>query len=126
MSPKAQRIAIAQATHPELAKWPIEWSYTQNDDYEKDYVWVERVDQYRVHAHQLPDYLGDLNACHVMEESLTKEQLSEYGSQLNRMSSNPVSFQCPEPREIAITAMATTAQRCEAFLRTLNLWDDTK
>ena len=60
----------------------------------------------------VPDYLNDLNACHEFEKTLFS------GGNKNV---------CPyidELHKIKVTWLlhATAAQRCEAFLKTLNLW----
>jgi len=60
----------------------------------------------------LPDYLNDLNAMHEAEKVLTDKQWEEYGDYLEKMI-NPVKG----------CLHATAAQRAEAFLRTLNLWE---
>lgn len=58
------------------------------------------------------DFYSDLNACHEMENGLTDEQWDDYRIRLEGLDWRHVN--------------ATAAQRCEAFLRCLNLWDDTK
>ena len=75
----------------------------------------ERVERFR------PDYLNDLNAMHEAEKLLTEDQISNYGSFLKGKDNETVSLYAPEHREIAKVAMATAAQRAEAFLKTLNL-----
>jgi hypothetical protein len=59
----------------------------------------------------LPDYLGDLNACHEMEKGLTYEQIDDYYIELAKRMVRPF--------------RATASQRAEAFLRTLELWQPT-
>jgi len=61
----------------------------------------------------LPDYPNDLNAMHEAEKVLTAEQRRSY---VNRIFNLPVS-------ECESNTFATAAQRAEAFLRTLNLWE---
>ena len=76
----------------------------------------------------LPDYLNDLNAMHEAEKSLSKFQLQKYGEHLQEIvnyycvgvvSDYPRDFMC-----LAMIAGATAAQRAEAFLKTLGLWED--
>lgn len=67
---------------------------------------------------EIPDYLNDLNAVHGLEKKLTDEQTSIYSSYLLQNKSD-------RPGRGAIywgIAHATAAQRCEALLKTLNLW----
>lgn len=65
----------------------------------------------------IPDYLNDLNAMHEAEETLTTTQLREYNCEIYRVLS----------RDYCIYEFhATAPQRAEAFLRTLNLWDNSK
>lgn len=118
MSPEAQRIAIAKACG---------WVYVGSDSTTPWYLspkdaplaladprpWRE-IDSRRRH---LPDYLTDLNACHEMEQTLYgKPQWRSYVQTLYGIVNNGGDGMIH----------ATTAQRCEAFLRTLNKWDDTK
>lgn len=88
MSPEKQRVAIARAcgwTDTQI----IDGKYGQTD---------------------VPDYLGDLNACHEMENELSDEQFDEYYVRVTSRFARPFH--------------ATAAQRCEAFLRTLGLWEE--
>jgi hypothetical protein len=62
---------------------------------------------------KLPDYYGDLNACHEMEEHLHGEDWATY-------------FGILQSEGMATGVRATAPQRCEAFLRTLGLWEETK
>ena len=96
MKPEQIRIKIAEACG---------WQYV-NFNYILQGVWQN--------VGSFPDYLDDLNACHEMEKSLTPEQLAVYSSHLCRKAGGW--------NERATNATAT--QRCEAFLRTLNLWID--
>ena len=68
----------------------------------------------------VPDYLNDLNAMHEAEKKMTLQQVSDFGKRLERIvipfhASANVSGQIWH---------ATAAQRAEAFLRTLNLWEE--
>ena len=67
MTPEAQRIAIAEACG---------WSYEKNETYAPDgaFWWSKNP--------EFPDYLNDLNAMHEAENTLTYEQLNEYGCYL--------------------------------------------
>lgn len=60
-----------------------------------------------------PNYYGDLNACHAMEKVLTKDQMIKYIHSHLRKAVGGHS-----------RVTATAPQRCEAFLKTLNLWKE--
>lgn len=60
---------------------------------------------------QIPNHLRDLNAMHEAEKILTRKQFLKYYELL--------------PGDWPEDAVASTAaQRAEAFLRTLNKWED--
>jgi hypothetical protein len=61
-----------------------------------------------------PDYLNDLNDMHEAEKTLNKEQRKEYDVMIISICA------CEKGYSIS----ATAAQRAEAFLRTLDLWED--
>ena len=65
----------------------------------------------------LPDYLSDLNAMHEAEQKM--EYWDGYISNLK--------FICGDPQSEGYSThkayRATAAQRAEAFLKTLNLWE---
>lgn len=110
MSPEAQRIAIAEACGWYRAPYEDSW-------YES--AW--RKGSELVGEHALPDYLNDLNAMHdaekVLLETTKKGDWRGWDSiriNLEEMVGKDDVFH------------ATAAQRAEAFLRTLNLWDDSK
>jgi len=64
-------------------------------------------------THQLPDYLSDLNAMHEAEKILNTNQAADYCELLR-----PIICGCWR------LVHATAAQRAEAFLRTLGLWEE--
>lgn len=68
----------------------------------------------------LPDCFNDLNACHEMEEVLTNDQYDVFWNILAALANRQHAA-----RQLANRAFlsATAAQRCEAFGRTLNLWE---
>lgn len=76
----------------------------------------------------IPNYLNDLNACHEMEMKLIKEW-SEYLLQLWN-----VVHPLRNDRDKRVThianhfnkkvVMANSAQRCEAFLKTIGKWEE--
>lgn len=64
-----------------------------------------------------PDYLSDLNAMARAEKVIIEKRLWPiYCDHLCRGT----------PANYPIAIRATAAQRAEAFLKTLSLWDDTK
>ena len=65
----------------------------------------------------LPDYLNDLNAMHEAEKILTCPQFNNYILELSNITTN---YSNPQKE----TVIATATQRAEAFLKTLNLWED--
>lgn len=111
MKPELQRIKIAEACG---------WTF------------VNRVDKFphglppegRIHRYTipLPDYLNDLNAMHEAEKVLNIDQKLQYVEML-RSIKGPVSRD-RTPVTWIYAHLATAAQRAEAFLRTLNLWEN--
>jgi hypothetical protein len=116
MTPEEQRIALA------------EWAKYVELDYETQ----ARILYGRLGSRgalvRIPDYLNDLNAVHELEEKLRKNSYAwaKYGEQLQEVVNHyPVGF-VPDYhrdlRSLASVAHATAAQRCEAILKTLNIW----
>jgi len=68
-----------------------------------------------------PNYLNDLNACHKMEKALKPKQLSSYCVIL----SNILPIHTP-PHVETWVFHATAALRAEAFLRTIDKWEDSE
>ena len=111
MSPEKQRIAIAKA-----CGWKdcdINWLRKpalllgSKPTFSNGKIISYLVDQ------TIPNYLNDLNACHEMEKVLTDEQTSAYITTL-----------CLEVQPEPMLHHATAAEKCEAFLRTLGLWEE--
>lgn len=63
---------------------------------------------------EVPDYLNDLNAMHEAEKIL-----QHYGVFVDKLAEI-----MGQPRQSIMLVNATAAQRAEAFLRTLNLWEE--
>ncbi len=100
MSPEAQRIAIAEACgwrYAEMCQWA---------------PWVSPYDNMSYPI--LPDYLNDLDAMHETEKVLGSFEMPMDADTL------------PAKYSPWVALNATAAQRAEAFLRTLSLWDDSK
>jgi hypothetical protein len=111
MKPEQQRIAIAKA-----CGWTHVWrgehtgiltGYDPNDGKERT----------------PPDYLNNLNAMHVAEKVLVTYNAppSAYKTYDTKLWEK-----CREDQELlnGYTWHATAAQRAEAFLRTINKWED--
>jgi hypothetical protein len=111
MTKKQQRIAIAKACG---------WKHEFNGDHEyPEWYWIPPDDPDG--SGEPPDYLADLNAMHKAEKVLNDEWL-EY--MLNLMG---VCHQHPDSGKwtcVQVCMSATAPQRAEAFLKTLNLWND--
>ena len=73
-------------------------------------------------AEYLPDYLNDLNACHEMEQTLADAQHRRFRRKLAEISHDKAGRSLHSRALIS----ATAAQRCEAFLKTLGLWEAKK
>jgi hypothetical protein len=72
---------------------------------------------------QLPDYLNDLNAMHEAENMLTAEQCNQYNHELCEIKRAYIKTL---PQAERWTWGSSAAQRAEAFLRTINKWEETK
>lgn len=110
MSPEAQRIAIAEACGWKktiFGNWPTQMQRPNTD-----------VDDVRT----IPDHLSDLNAIHEAEKVLTPKQQRIYNDTLYAVAN----CDCHTESQQFAMCHSAAAQRAEAFLRTLNLWDDTK
>ena len=110
MTPEAQRIAIAKACGWTFLKNRIKYQYynTVTKEYALDW----------------PDYLNDLNALHD-----AWEKKIAFKHEVPGRFRNELRKKCCRERGLFgewDAVNATAAQRAEAFLRTLNLWDDTK
>lgn len=67
---------------------------------------------------EVPDYFNDLNAMHEVERVLTDKQWDEYESWLRRVCEGCAYYEGAGKELLH----ATSAQRAEAFGKTLNLW----
>jgi hypothetical protein len=81
----------------------------------KPHIWFMDPSGELQFAHNTPDYLNDLNAMHEAEKMLpSPSHWISYSSFLEPLCQDSVGF----------FIHATAAQRAEAFLRTLNLWEN--
>jgi hypothetical protein len=104
MSPTMQRIAIAEAcgwTHTKTINNPDETPYGRHPNSNEEW------------ALPLPDYLNDLNAMHEAEKTLSDDNLKSYRGWLVVVCNGE-------------HWRATAAQRAEAFLRTIDKWEETE
>lgn len=117
MTPEAQRIAIAK-----VCGW--EWMAGEELDISADqYGWgkipISSKDwRAGIGFQQLPNYCEDLNAVHEAEKVLNKTLRLFYQSRLMK------SQKADLVAGFWFLIHATAAQRAEAFLRTLNLWEE--
>jgi len=121
MSPEAQRIAIAEACGfgGEFSKrWILE-------------VGMEGEDKFAFAAtrnnldEEVPDFLNDLNAMHEAEETLSRNQRAEYWHEIIKLCNEEARGLNDFDRVgIFYQLHAKAAQRAEAFLRTINKWED--
>lgn len=96
MNPELQRIRIAEACGFDKSHW-LEL---------KDGVVFGT-------SASIPDYLNDLNAMHEAEVVIIKSGYTAIRTYEDLLQ-----------KQIANIVFATAAQRAEAFLRTLNLWEE--
>ena len=105
MTPERKRIKIAEACgwkrHP-LQMNKNFWIHFPSEKQARD-------------DSDLPDYLNDLNAMHEAEKVLGEPLCYEYVDYLPKNYKGRTNF---------ALAHATAAQRAKAFLRTLNLWEE--
>lgn len=117
MTPEQQRIAIAEACGWKPDKRGLGW-----------------LSPHGYYAPE-PDYLNDLNAMREAEKMLAESQQSEFADRLNT-SHKVADLTYPEPNtrgfrkalfsEAFHLIHAKAAQRAEAFLKTIGLWEETK
>ena len=74
----------------------------------------------------IPNYCNDLNACHEFAAWLDTEQQIQFAEELQFIVlENPYRVWWDlDANEAYQLAEATARQRAEAFLRTLNLWEE--
>jgi hypothetical protein len=119
MTPEKQRIAIAEACGWKCAGHPDQKKAT--DGWEFGYQFVIRPEGQLVTHNSIPDYLNDLNAMHEAEKVLTEKQIRSYAFILSQVLDTSPTVDLDDQ---FLNIHANAAQRCEAFLKTLNLWED--
>jgi hypothetical protein len=116
MTKEQQRIAIAEA-----CGFTKEEPWLDGRD-----CWSHKDSPMHVGFEEVPDFLNDLNAMHEAEGSVIFADSSlaeEYGMRLGK-TYHPRWFIDVTGSQLAAMCHATAAQRAEAFLRTLNLWQE--
>ncbi len=112
MTPEEQRIALA-----EWDGWKYSPSANSSIKHEAVMAWY-RPGNPPWHLEQLPDYLNDLNAVHELEMKM-RGTLEQYHN-------DPVMHRRWKEYQYYLIqrygASATAEERCEALLKTLNLW----
>jgi hypothetical protein len=122
MTPDQQIIAIATACGwTDIRRQRL---YAGDQD-----LWGTKLIGGEKHRNRLPDYLGDLNACHEMEKMLSGEKKEQFIFWLDHLHPSADIHYAQKKRELRLDIFdlvhTTAAQRAEAFLRTLGLWQAT-
>ena len=116
MTPDQQRIAIATACGWQNVT-PV---VVQNVKYQGD----DRTVGISSDSGWIPDYLNDLNACHEMEKVLDYEQCEAFSNtvaDIVQAANREKDYAFPWA---FARIHATAAERCEAFLRVMGLWEE--
>lgn len=125
MTPAAQNIAIAES----LGYFPGSHCFEQQIG---EYEYEHRGDcPCGGTGWNIPDYFNDLNACHEFEQTLTDEEYVKFSSGLDDIvTRDAFAAGTKPPFGLPATMLrhysATAPQRCESYLRTKGLWDDSK
>jgi hypothetical protein len=124
MTPKEQRIAIAEA-----CGWTATvdddqfWRATRADGSMTSDLWCSMSSVWNV---GIPDYLNDLNDMHDAEKVLTDEiENNEFERYCKKLSELCCPIKCGGSG-CGFTITATASQRAEAFLRTIGKWMECK
>jgi hypothetical protein len=120
MKPELLRIKIAEACGwtitRDVSAIPSLWVITNGTHTKRVASHKTKEDAYLI---AIPDYLNDLNAMHEAEKILDRSQQNAYINILDGMPDDA----CPVHHDFQ-WCCATAAQRAEAFLRTLGLWEE--
>lgn len=112
MTPEQQQIAIAKT-----CGWTAEqdsngyWRATNQKSGHASELWLSERNVWSV---GIPDYLNDLNAMHEAEKAMNNNDWWKFVEHLTNICGGGT----------ALGISATAAQRAEAFLRTLGLWEE--
>lgn len=114
MTPERQRI--------KLAEWDG-WSEPRTGPYGRLYMFKDNAGL----GSQPPAYLSDLDAVHGLLPKLTEDQLWKCIEHLvGWKPATPHGFPILSRSESIKLATATAGEWCEALLKTLGLWEETK
>lgn len=124
MSPEAQRIAIAEVTG---WKWFLSPCNNEQNVLARSQEEANKIKLGGWIWELTPDYLNNLNAMHEAEKTLPADESADgHWGYIGHLIEVTKAESMEMHREVFIVAHATAAQRAEAFLRTLSLWDDSK
>ncbi len=116
MTTEAQRDAIAEVCGYIRGKWAKDYRGRPSTEHNCWFNPNHPHEYARTIPTAIPDYLNDLNMMHEAEKILSKIHKETMTMHLSKTLTKNQYFLWE----------VTAAQRAEAFLRTLNLWDDTK
>ena len=137
MTPERQNIVIAEAcgVEPELVSWLAQKGdcscYSAERKWEVE-EWLAKLpagswaaDYKPAPLYRYPDYATNLNAIAGAEKILTQEQRFDFFYALNEAVGlvDPASPAWIKETAVVALVQATAAQRSEAFLKTLGLWE---
>ena len=126
MTPEKQRIAIAEACgwhHVQSCKLDSPEIYPDGAwKHPKRGRWLFRMDS-KIEG-GIPNYPADLNAMHEAEKTLDYEQGEQFASDIWEIIINAEDDQEYPPSSNFSYLHATAAQRAEAFLRTIEKWEE--
>lgn len=114
MDPLEQRIAIAARCGWKQVEPRVFLRHAPSHAFEKDGAYYGGL--------SIPDYCNDLNAMHEAEQTLSERDLCDYMSQLTLLAPNHWWHDCAAD-EMVMFVCAPAAQRAEAFLKALKLWN---
>lgn len=70
----------------------------------------------------MPNYLNDLNSVHAIESEVIYKYAGRYGEEPHDIAARRINYEACLCNLAEDPIHATAAQKCEALLRTLNLW----
>jgi len=136
MTPEAQNIAIAESlgwTKP--TGWGDAWPSRTDCRFTDNRCATFGVPPGKAYEHYergpiqdnlrpIPNYHGSLDACAEFEESIPKNDFEVFNAYVEHLW-NILERDDPEETHLRLIS-AKAPQRCEAYLRTLNLWKESK
>jgi hypothetical protein len=128
MTPEAQNLAVLTACGWTDLRLSTPWEVTDPPELPVVPCGIHPKTKTKTRE-QAPDCANDLNAVHEAEKTLTISQQGGYSIRLSevvRRSCLSADGNVKEPFIASWYWHATAAQRLEALVRTLNLWDDSK